>query len=112
MNRTSLVLALALLFSAGCRTMGPKYGQSCGNTCGQRCCEPCNVSTAKYAPRPDGCCEYSDQPCSRGGNLEANCPGGDGYAFDRYHGQDGGPGYPPGPYDCSPCNSPNWGCNG
>jgi hypothetical protein len=113
MNRTFLVLALALLCSAGCRTMGPRYGQSSGgNPCGQRCCEPCHVATAKYAPRPDGCCEGSAESCSRGGNLEANCPGGEGCAFDRFHGSDCGPGYPAGPYDCSPCNSPNWGCNG
>jgi hypothetical protein len=32
--------------------------------------------------------------------------------FNRYHGSECGPGYPCGPYDCSPCNSPNWGCNG
>jgi hypothetical protein len=32
--------------------------------------------------------------------------------FQRYCGHDCGPGYGPGQYDCSPCNSPNWGCNG
>src|SRR5207244_10069740 len=34
MKRTLLVLALALLCSAGCRTMGPRCGQPCGRPCG------------------------------------------------------------------------------
>jgi hypothetical protein len=110
MNRTFLVLALALLGCAGCRTMGPKCGQACGDSCaqpcGQQCCESSHVTTMKNAPRPDcgaSCCH---------GNMEASCPGGNGCVFDRYHGSECGPQYPEGSYDCSPCGSCNWGCNG
>src|SRR5262245_39889913 len=121
MKRTFLVLALALLCSSGCQTMGPKSGQSCGGpacggpACGNQCepcCEPCHVATMKHAPRPDGCCEGCCDSCGRGGNMENACPGGEGYCFDRYRGSDCGPGYPNGDYDCSPCNSPDWGCTG
>src|SRR3954465_5875389 len=114
MNRTFLVLALALLGCGGCRTMGPNCGQACGNSCGrsgcQQWCEPSHVETMKYAPRPGGC---DCANCSgRGGNAEASCPGGECCMFNRYHGSEGGPQYPAGPYDCSPCSSCDWGCNG
>jgi hypothetical protein len=116
MNRTLLVLALALLCSAGCQSMGPKCGQSCGGPACQPCCESPHVATMKYAPRPDGCCQDCGQgcgqACGRGGNLEANCSGHDCCMFNRYCGSECGPGYPCGQYDCSPCNSPNWGCTG
>src|SRR3954453_5860071 len=112
MNRTFLVLALALLGCAGCRTMNSKCGQPCGSPCAQPCCEPCHVTTMKHAPRPEGCCEGSSNSGGRGGDLETDCPGGNCCLFDRYHGQKCGPQYPNGPYDCSPCCSPNWGCNG
>jgi hypothetical protein len=108
MNRTFLVLALALLGCGGCRTMGP----SCGQGCGQQCCEPSHVTTMKNAPRPEGCGEGCCNTCGRGGTCEGSCPGGNGCVFDRYHGSQCGPQYPTGPYDCSPCNSCDWGCNG
>jgi len=119
MKRTLLVLALAVLSCGGCRAVSPKCGQACGPACGQSCgkpcgdtcCEPCHVMTMKHAPRPDGCCECCAEPCGRGGNLEADCPGGNCCVFDRYHGQPDA-GYPNAPYDCSPCGSPNWGCTG
>lgn len=110
MNRTFLVLALASLASGGCRTMGPNCGHGCGNECAQpcaqQCCEPCYMTRSKNAPRPD--CNSST--CH--GNMEASCPGGEGCVFDRYHGSECGPQYPNGPYDCSPCGSCDWGCNG
>jgi hypothetical protein len=118
MKSTLVVLALAVLSSAGCRAMDMHRGKGCaepcgaecGGACGDECCESCHMKTAKYAPRPMG-----PQNCNsdgRGGNLEASCPGGDGCCFDRYCGSECGPGYHPGPYDCSPCNSCNWGANG
>jgi hypothetical protein len=74
------------------------------------------MSVAQNAPRPGGCCEGCAGDCGRGGNLETNCPGGNCCAFDRYCGQGCGAGcdcgYPVGEYDCSPCNSPDWGCTG
>ena len=112
MNRTFLVLALAVSCCGGCQSMRPKCGQACGGPCSQPCCEPCHVATMRHAPRPGGCCEGSNEPCGRGGNLESDCPGGNCCVFDRYRGQEDGPGYPCGPYDCSPCNSPDWGCTG
>jgi hypothetical protein len=123
MNRTFLVLALALLGCGGCRTMGPKCGQPCGSPCGQPCaqpcdqacgkpCESCHVMTMKHAPRPAGCCEGCAESSGRGGNCDTSCPGGGCCVFDRYKGQECGPQYPAGPYDCSPCDSDNWGCNG
>jgi hypothetical protein len=44
--------------------------------------------------------------------MENSCQGGNGCVFDRYTGSNCGPGYPNGAYDCSPCNSNGWGCNG
>lgn len=128
MKRTLLVLALAVFSSTGCRAISSNRGQACGEPCGQPCaqpcgqacdqpcgqpcCESCHMMTARHAPRPDGCCEGSCDSCGRGGDLEANCPGGNGCLFDHYCGSDCGPGYHPGPYDCSPCDSPDWGCTG
>ncbi len=114
MKRTLVVLALAVLSSAGCRAMNMPFGrgsaQSCGAGCEEECCEPCHVSTAKHAPRPIG--PGSMMSAGRGGNLDAAYPGGQGCCFDRHCGSQCGPGYHPGPYDCSPCDSANWGCNG
>jgi hypothetical protein len=128
MNRTFLVLALAVLSCAGCRTMHRRGGAPCGSPCcepcgqpcceqpcGQPCCEPCHKITSRHAPRPMGCCEGCSEGCGRGGCIEGNCPGGNGCVFDRYCGcgQECDPHVPPASaYDCSPCNSPNWGCNG
>ena len=113
MNRTLVVLALAVLSTAGCRAIGPYRNPGCGDTChpecgeacGDPCCEPCHVSRARYAPRPiEGSFSH--------GNLEKDCPGGNGQLFDRYCGHNCGPGYHPGPYDCSACDSPHWGNTG
>src|SRR4029079_13001976 len=89
MNRTFLVLALALLGCGGCRTMGPKCGQACSSECGPSCgspcgqgCDSCHMMTAKNAPRPEGSYDSS----SRNGNCETSCPGGGCVVFDRYHG--------------------------
>jgi hypothetical protein len=119
MNRTFLVLALALLGCGGCRTMGPNCGQACsspgGESYGQssdKSCDSCHMMTMKNAPRPEGCCEGSARSSGHGGDVETACPGGNCCVFDRYQGSECGPQYPPGPYDCSPCSSCNWGCNG
>jgi hypothetical protein len=66
----------------------------------------------RHAPRIE-----STDSSNRGGNLEAECPGGEGCVFDRYCGSEcedcpGGCGYGGYGYDCSPCNSPDWGCTG
>jgi hypothetical protein len=118
MKSTLVVLALAVLSSAGCRALdmqrgsgcGDSCGPACGDACGDECCESCHMKTARYAPRPMGSDSYHGG--GRGGNLEHSYPGGQGCCFDRYCGSQCGPGYHPGPYDCSPCNSPNWGCTG
>jgi hypothetical protein len=109
MNRTFLVLALALLGAGGCRTMGPGCGQACNSCgCGSSCGQSCHMMTAQNAARPEG----SYNSCGRSGNCETSCPGGDCCVFDRYKGSECGPQYPNGPYDCTPCSSCNWGCNG
>jgi hypothetical protein len=111
MKRTFLVLALAVLGFTGCQAMGPKCGQSCSTGCDQGC-QSSHMSTMKYAPRPGGLASNGVMS-GHGGNLETSCPGGgECCAFNRYHGSECGPGYPQGPYDCSPCNSPDWGCTG
>src|SRR3954466_656511 len=118
MNRTFLVLALALLASGGCRTMGPNCGQACGSSCGScgqdggQNCDSCHMMTMKNAPRPEGCCEGNARASGHGGDVETACPGGNCCVFDRYKGSECGPQYPTGPYDCSPCGSCDWGCNG
>jgi hypothetical protein len=118
MNRTFLVLALALLTGATCQAMGPNCGEACGcgeacaTSCGPSCGDSCQAMRMRNAPRPIGCCEGYAGTCGRSGNCEANCPGGNCCVFNRYHGSECGPQYPAGPYDCSPCNSCNWGCNG
>lgn len=112
MKSALLVLALAVCTSAGCRAMNSGCGQPvCDSEC-NGCCTPCHMAIQENAPRPGGCCEGCAGPCGRGGNMENSCPGGNGCVFDRYTGQQCGPGYPNGAYDCSPCNSQNWGCNG
>ncbi|MCC7476486.1 MAG: hypothetical protein IT425_13930 [Pirellulales bacterium] len=125
MKRALLVLALAVLTSAGCRAIGsksncaqpcgPTCGDSCGTACGSTCgnnCEPCHLQVARNAPRPIGGCEGCEGACSRGGNLEADCPGGNCGVFDRNCCQASCCGYPNAEYDCSACGSPAWGCNG
>jgi hypothetical protein len=137
MKRTLLVLALAVLSTAGCRAInssqmnqcGQPYcgdacsngcgdtcdngcGNSCSSGCGDGCCESCHMMTARHAPRLEGCCEGCADGCGRGGNVDSSYPGGNCCVFDRYAGHPGGPGYHPGPYDCSPCGSPDWGCTG
>ncbi len=107
MKSALLVLALAVS-TVGCQAMGPKCGQPIGDGCGQSC----HMQIQDHAPRPGGCCEgVAGCSCGRGGNLDMNCPGGNGCLFDRNHGSQCA-GYPQAPYDCSPCCSPNWGCNG
>ena len=81
----------------------------CGDACGGECCDSCHMRTARFAPRPMG--PGRANAGGRGGNLEHACPGGQGCCFDKYCGSQCGPGYHPGPYDCSPCNA-DWGCNG
>jgi hypothetical protein len=111
MKSALLVLALAAS-TVGCQTMGPGCGQPIGDSCGGNG-PSCHMRIQDSAPRPGGCCEgVACNSCSRGGNLDMNCPGGNGCLFDRNHGSECGPGYPNGQYDCSPCCSPNWGCNG
>ncbi|HEX4414681.1 MAG TPA: hypothetical protein VH107_13695 [Lacipirellulaceae bacterium] len=111
MKSALLVLALAAS-TVGCQAMGPGCGQPLGDACGGNA-PSCHMRIRDSAPRPGGCCEgVACDSCGRGGNLNTNCPGGNGCAFDRYHGSACGPGYPNGQYDCSPCCSPNWGCNG
>ncbi|HEX5472697.1 MAG TPA: hypothetical protein VFW73_12475, partial [Lacipirellulaceae bacterium] len=116
MKRTLLVLALAIFGCAGCRAIQSNCGQpcaeGCGGPCDQSCCEPGHVATMKYAPRAIECREGSGTGYGRGGNIEADCPGGNCCVFDRYRGSDCGPGYPNAVYDCSPCCSTDWGCNG
>jgi hypothetical protein len=125
MKRTLVVLALAVLSTAGCRAVGPG-GFGCGDPC---CSDPyCSDSgCADGACASGGCCDACGGECGgacgRGGCLEQGCSGGacglcGGFClgrcglFQRYCGHNCGPGYGPGQYDCSPCNSPNWGCNG
>lgn len=94
--------------------MHPGCGQSvCGQPCGSPCSgESAHMMTLRNAPRPANCCEgCCAQDCGRG-DMETSCPGGNCCVFDRFHGSDCGPGYPCGDYDCSPCNSCNWGCGG
>jgi hypothetical protein len=125
------VLALAVVSLAGCRAMDPYQGYGCGEPCGG-CCDSCGGCGEPC----DGCCESCGGcgeschsscageacgpggaecggTCGRGGNLcDSCCGGGRGCCFDRYCGSECGPGYHPGPYDCSACDSPNWGVNG
>ena len=129
MKRTLAVLALAVITAAGCRAVNPHQrsqgcaepcsescgdscGESCGDACGDGSCEPCHVTNHNRAPRPTGLAQGMGGRMGRSGNLEANYPGGNGECFDRYCGNNCGPGYHPGPYDCSPCDSPNWGATG
>lgn len=109
MKRALFVLALAVLSSVGCRAIGPNGGQACGDACGS-CGDSCHASLARNAPRPLGLAEGCNS-CGRSGDLESCCPGGDCCMFNRNCGQACG-GYPCGAYDCSPCGSPDWGCNG
>ena len=140
MKRTMLVLALAVLSCAGCRAVAPygnagccePVGAQCGDACGDQCGDSCGGQC-------DGGCGDQCGCGGRGGTLANGpvCQGGRNCAvFGRYCGQDCsgnqcggcgccalgcgclggggccGDGVHPGPYDCSPCSSPNWGCNG
>jgi len=112
MKSALLVLALAVLSSAGCRAIDPKCGQPCCDS-GGGCSQPCHMAIRQNAPRPGGCCEgCAPGTCGRGGNFDNSCPGGNGCVFDRYQGSQCGPGYPNAQYDCSPCCSPGWGVDG
>jgi hypothetical protein len=108
MKRSHVVLALAVLSAAGCQALSPAShrgcGDPCGGGCGDACCEPCQAPPA-MGP---GC----GQSVGRSGNLQEECPGGNGCCCDRYCGHNCDPGYYPGPYDCSACGSPDWGCTG
>jgi hypothetical protein len=111
MKRTLVVLALALVSSAGCRAIRPMDNHGCGDACPDACasaCDmPCHVATSQMAPRPDECCGECGGGCG-GGCMCSNC-----CLFRRNCGQDCGPGYGPGPYDCSPCDAKGaWGCSG
>jgi hypothetical protein len=84
---------------------GEPCGESCGPGCGAECGGACGGNIAN-------CAEHS--ALCQGGNC---CCG----LFDRYRGCGcGGAGCnecgcgsgAPGPYDCSACNSPGWGCPG
>jgi len=125
MERTLIVLALAAVLFGGCRAMNPYQGYGCGEPCGGCCgcdscggccdscdggCESCHPSWAGEAqPMGPECCDT----CGRDGNLCDCCgSGGNGCCFDRYCGSNCGPGYHPGPYDCSACGSPHWGVTG
>jgi hypothetical protein len=110
MKRTLVVLALVAISAAGCRAIGPQRS-GCGDACADSC-EPCHASRMRHAPRPTGYVQGPAAMVGRSGNLERDCPGGDGCMFNRYCGHNCGPGYHPGPYDCSPCSSPHWGCTG
>jgi hypothetical protein len=112
MKSTFFVLALVVLSTAGCTAMNQSQCGGCGNPCQDQCCEPCHVANARSAPRPVGCCDGCADSYGRGGSFDHSCPGGNGCCFDRYCGSQCGPGCGPGQYDCSPCGSPNWGCNG
>jgi hypothetical protein len=115
MNRTLLVLALAVSTSAGCRAIGPQA--NCG-------CVSCQVARSQHAPRPVGCCDTCgdvtpDGTCANCLQNSALCQGGGNCEFfSRNCGCNCGGagcgecGLPPGPYDCSACESPAWGCNG
>jgi hypothetical protein len=103
MKRTLVVLALAVLSAAGCRAVGPHQGPGCGDACGEPCCDPYQGQRPMLG---------GDPSVGRGGTIEECCQCGDGALFSRYCGHNCGPGYHPGPYDCSPCNSPHWGCTG
>jgi len=109
MKRTLVVLALAVLSTAGCRAVGP-YGAGCGDACGgYGCGDACGDSCG-----PAGCYDGCNGECGRGGALSqsACCQGGGECLFGRYCGHECGPGYGRGPYDCAPCGSPDWGCTG
>lgn len=112
MKRTHVVLALAVFSCAGCQAMYPRGSAGCGDTCNEECCEPCHSVRTQHAPQPNDLRPYCGDQCGCGGDLESECPGGNGCCFDRYCGHNCGPGYHPGPYDCSPCDSPHWGCTG
>lgn len=99
MKSALVVLALAVLSTAGCRAIGPQGGMACGDAC--------------YGDAGCGdCCNSCGGPCGRGGCMEQCCQGGNCCLFNRYCGSDCGPGYGPGPYECAPSCSPNWGCGG
>ena len=121
MKRTLVVLALAVLSAAGCRAIGPNGG--CG--CGDPCCDGCSDAAMPVANRAASHAAVSPAAAASADAAAAWKTVARRQAaarrllcwrqlrlFDRYCGHNCGPGYGPGPYDCSPCNSPNWGCNG
>ena len=86
MKRALLVLALAVLSSAGCRAINSNMRSAVSVIRVHRCGQPCHMAVRENAPRPGGCCEGCERlQCGRGGNLETNCPGGNCCVFDRIH---------------------------
>jgi hypothetical protein len=100
MNRTLLVLALAISSSAGCRAVCPPTSHGCGDACavgGEGC-------------GPVGCCEScGNEQCNNGSPCGCLQNSG-GACFGRFC-CNSGCGVP-GVHDCSACDSPGWGCNG
>jgi hypothetical protein len=126
MKRTMFVLALAVLSCTGCRAVSPYGNAGCCEPVGEECCDPCaqeccngrggNLANGGLCPSGADCAvfsRYCGQRCEPGGcggecaggccNLGGGCLCGAGGCGD---------GYPAGPYDCSACGSPNWGCTG
>lgn len=115
MKRTLLVLALMACAAVGCRAVGP----NCGSPCADPCMGPACRGPQPVGLRANGCCDPCGE-CAGGGacsDAAGLCGAGCGMVCDKSGlfnrhcgGCDGG--YGAGPYDCSPCGSPNWGCNG
>jgi hypothetical protein len=142
MNRTIFVLALAALACAGCRAMGPYgpggcgCGMPCGDECAQGggapgCCDSCGPQCSGRGTMEQSSClcngggdcaffgRYCGQHCGCNGcggynGWNDGCAAGGGCVCDclKCNGGCCGEGYPNGVYDCSACNSPNWGCGG
>ncbi|MEX2316184.1 MAG: hypothetical protein WD669_03465 [Pirellulales bacterium] len=116
MKRTLLVLALAICVSAGCRAVGPRGGSGCGQSCGPGGCQ-CGEPVGGCDSCGSGCNGAScgsecNGTCAGCGENSCHCQGPcDCGMFNRHCGCADSCGAP-GPYDCSPCNSPAWGCNG
>ena len=125
MKRTLVVLALAVISAAGCRAMSPYQRLRLWRTCCgwvRRAARPvatraadrrrlcvgrgCGRSPAAVMGPGCGCTMWSRW---RHAQRNAVATAATGCCFDRYCGSNCGPGYHPGPYDCSPCDSPNWG---
>lgn len=91
MKRLLVLLALAALCAAGCRTVAPCGGCSQPVTCGD-CCQCCPPNLADAMACGPGC--------------------GQGGMFQRYGGPGCGDACTYGPYDCSPCGACRNPCGG